>query len=77
MLKAKCDSKGRLYLREAIRAKYGDAFIVVETSHGLTLLPVPKDPVKDLAELGKALKGQSIREIKNRIRERAKREVGE
>ena len=72
---SKCDSKGRLYLKEALRSRYGDKFIVVETGDAVTLRPVPDDPVADLQLLGKALKSNSIKTIKKRILTRARKEV--
>ena len=75
MQKAQCDAKGRIYLREKTRKKYGKKFVVVEAPGELILLPIPDDPVKDLEELGKPLRGLSIKEIKRRIRERAMKEV--
>ena len=67
----KCDSEGRLYLRESIRSRHGVEFVIVETSSGLLLLPVPDDPAADLAELGKKLADLSVKDIKKRLRKRA------
>ena len=68
---AKCDRKGRLYLRESIRSRHGVEFAIVETSIGLLLLPVPDDPAADLAKLGEKLAGLSVKDIKKRLRTRA------
>ncbi len=75
MLKVKCDAKGRVYLRERLRMKYGDEFIVVERPDSLVLLRVPKDPVKDLARLGRTLQGFSLKAIRQRVRKRALKEA--
>jgi hypothetical protein len=75
MIRATCDRKGRLYLQESVRAKYGKTFIVVEAPGELVLLPVPDDPVKDLREWGKPLQGMSMEEIKQAIQEQAEKEV--
>ncbi len=75
MLRVECDRKGRLYLKEALRSRYGEKFVIVEAPHELILLPVPKDPVKDLAELGRPLRKHSLVSIKRRIREQAKWEA--
>ena len=75
MQTAQCDAKGRIYLREKTREKYGERFVVVEAPDEIILLPIPKDPVADLAELGKPLRHLSLRQIKAKIRERAKKEV--
>ncbi len=76
MTTAQCDSKGRLYLKEALRTRYGEKFIIVETPKSVLLLPVPKDPIKDLSEIGKALKGRSLKDLKKHIRQSAVKEVG-
>lgn len=76
MIKTKCDSRGRLYLRDVIRSRFGEEFIVVETKDGVLLLPVPSDPVADLASIGKALSGLSIDEIKKGIAQRAQEDAG-
>ena len=75
MLESKCDSKGRIYLQQKLRAIYGDSFVVVERRDGIVLLPVPDDPAKDLASLGQSLKGESIQKIRKRARRRAKEEA--
>ena len=75
MMEITCDRKGRIYLEESIRARYGKKFIVVEAPGELVLLPVPDDPVKDLREWGKPLRGMSMEEIKQAIQEQAEKEV--
>jgi len=76
MLKTICDKKGRIRLSQAIRSKYGEEFIVVEMPGELVLLPVPDDPVNDLQEIGRSLRGLSVEDLKRRIDEEAQREVG-
>ena len=76
MQRAQCDKKGRIYLKEALRSRYGERFVIIETHHGLVFVPVPSDLVADLAELGKQLPTDSIETIKKRIRRRAVREAG-
>lgn len=76
MMETTCDKKGRIHLREAIRARYGEKFVVVQMPDELVLRPVPKDPVRDLEEIGRALKGRSVEELKELIDEQARREVG-
>ena len=68
MQTAKCDRKGRLYLRESIRSRLGVEFPMVETSSGLLLLSVPDDPAADLAELGEKLAHLSMKDFKGRLR---------
>ena len=76
MITAECDEKGRIYLQESIRAKYGKRFIVVEAPGELVLLPVADDPVKALRDIGRSLRGLSVEDLKKRIDEQAQREVG-
>jgi len=71
----KCDERGRLYLKEAVRTRYGEEFILVEAPEEILLLPVPADPLQDLAELGKKLPKLSLRELRTGIRRRAQQEA--
>ena len=41
----------------------------------IKLLPIPDNPLQDLAELGKPLKSHSLKAIKKKIRQKAKEEV--
>ena len=75
MLKSKCDSKGRLYLRESVRDRYGEQFVVVQAPDRLILLPVPSDAVSDLRQLGKPLRGLSLKQIKRQIANQAEKEA--
>lgn len=75
MMKTRCDKKGRIYLRPSICTKYGRDFLVVEKPGELVLLPVPADPLKDLREWGKPLRGMSLKEIKRAIQDQAEEEV--
>lgn len=71
----KCDGKGRIYLKEALRSRYGDRFMIVEAPDELVLLPVPDDAVHDLAELGRRLPKASMKQLRASILARAKKEV--
>jgi len=75
MLKVQCDKNGRIYLKRRLRARYGEKFIVLETARDIVLLPVPRDPVRALQEIGKPLRGYSIAQIKAMIREQAEKEA--
>ncbi len=66
-----CDAKGRLYLKEELRKKYGDRFIAVPAAGEIVLLPVPKDPVKDLQEVAGKARKLSLKRLKKLIRETA------
>lgn len=72
---ARCDKKGRIYLKESLRTRYGDRFVLIEGPDELVLLPVPDDPVEDLRELGGKLPKISLQELRAKILERARREV--
>ena len=71
----KCDEKGRLYLKRSWRQRVGEEFFVVVAPRKIILLPVPEDPVADLAEIGKALPKKSTRELRSEIRKQAEHEV--
>ena len=75
MQRTRCDEKGRLLLRKTTRERYGEDFFVVEVPGEIILMPIPDDPLKDLEDLGKSLRGMSLKQIKERIRRRAMREV--
>ena len=71
----KCDERGRLYLKEAVRMRYGEKFVLVEAPDEIVLLPVPADPLKDLVDLGRKLPKLSLRQLRARIRRRAEQEA--
>jgi hypothetical protein len=75
MQTAQCDKKGRLLLRPALRRRYGDQFLIVEVPRKVILLPIRRDPVKDLREWGKKLEHLSLGEIKRIIDKQAMEEV--
>ncbi len=75
MFTTQCDSRARLYLRESLRERYGERFVVEERADGVLLVPLPQDPVRDLAELGRPLRNLTLQEIKDCIAEQAD-EVG-
>jgi hypothetical protein len=76
MIIAECDEEGRIQLGPELRQRYGRRFFIVEAPGELVLLPVAEDPVKDLQELGRSLRGLSVEDLKRRIDEEAQREVG-
>jgi hypothetical protein len=75
MITAECDEEGRFRLGPELRQRYGRRFFVVEAPGELVLLPVAEDPVKDLQEIGRSLRGLSVEDLKRRIDEQAQREV--
>ena len=70
-----CDERGRLVVPKDVREKYGNAFYVVKGLGKVVLIPVAKDPLKDLEELGEKLPELSVKEIKERARKRALKEA--
>ena len=67
-----CDAKGRIYLPEDVRKKYGTRFFVVPAGDKILLFPLVDDPVKDFAELGKKLpQHMTVAELKADLRKYA------
>ncbi|HOW73323.1 MAG TPA: AbrB/MazE/SpoVT family DNA-binding domain-containing protein [Phycisphaerae bacterium] len=77
MMRTTCDGKGRIYLEESVRAKYGESFLVLEGRRELILRPIPRDPMQDLREIGRKLEGYSIEALKRMVDEQADKEVSE
>jgi len=72
-----CDDRGRLLLSKDIREKYGVKFVVIRGLDEVVLRPIPRDPIKDLQELGKKIpKNLSIKELKQQAREIAIKQAG-
>ena len=70
------DSNGRLYLPAELRQKYGEKFHLVQYEDRIELIPIDEDPLQAVREeIGDALEGESIAELQEEARERAKREV--
>ncbi|MBI4168229.1 MAG: AbrB/MazE/SpoVT family DNA-binding domain-containing protein [Candidatus Aenigmarchaeota archaeon] len=73
---AVCDDRGRVSLGSEVIEKFGRRFHVVVMPNEVVLVPVSKDPLKDLAEMGKKLpKGLTITDLKRVGRERAIKEA--
>ena len=70
-----CDQRGRMYLKQSVRSRYGEKFLVLEVPGEIVLIPVADDPVQDLARLGRPLKDKSLDELKAGIVERAVQEI--
>jgi len=75
MKAAQCDKKGRIYLKQSLRSRYGEKFVILEASSEIVLLPVPCDPVEDLADLGRPLKDHTLKQLREKILHRAKEEA--
>ncbi|MCF2136838.1 MAG: AbrB family transcriptional regulator [Candidatus Thorarchaeota archaeon] len=65
------DERGRVCIPKAMREKTGNTFFIVETQRGILLVPVPSDPVKQLAEIGRKIPELSIEELRRAIAEQA------
>ena len=76
MQTSQCDKKGRLLLSQAVRSRYGEKFLALEGRRELILRPIPRDPLQDLREIGRLLKGKSVEELKKAIEQQATEEVG-
>lgn len=72
------DSQGRLYLSSDLRKQYGERFHVVEYEDRLELIPIDEDPLQAVRdEIGDALEGESIEELREEALQRAKQEAEE
>lgn len=70
------DSHGRLYLSSELRKKYGEKFHIVEYEDRLELIPIDENPLQAVRdEIGDALEGESIEELREQALDRAKREA--
>jgi len=70
------DSHGRLYLSSELRQKYGEKFHVVEYEDRLELIPIDEDPLQAVRdEIGDALEGESIEQLREEALDRAKQEA--
>lgn len=72
-----CDEKGRILLPRSAREQFGRSFHIVKTKVDILLVPSSKDPLKELAELGRTskLRDLPIPEIRASARRRAAREA--
>lgn len=69
------DSQGRLYLSSDLRKQYGEKFHVVQYEDRLELIPIEEDPLQAVRdEIGDALEGASIEELREEALYRAKQE---
>lgn len=69
------DERGRIYLPKDIRRDYGEQFRIVRLHDGIKLLPVPEDPVEDLADALEPLTELSPDEIGRAVEEEALEEI--
>lgn len=67
------DKQGRIYLPKQLKKDLGRKFFAVKINKDIMLVPVPADPVKELARIGKGLPRKSIKKLKKEILEEASR----
>ncbi|USS40982.1 AbrB/MazE/SpoVT family DNA-binding domain-containing protein [Thermococcus aggregans] len=72
---SKIDSKGRVYIPKSMRKKLTKDVYLVETPEGILIIPKPKDPIKELEQIGKKLPEKSIEELKKDIIKQALEEL--
>ena len=71
-----CDQRGRITLGKEVTQKFGRKFHVVVMPREVVLIPVPKDPLKDLREMGKKIpKHLTLRDLKRIAEEEAMKEA--
>lgn len=71
-----CDEKGRIVLPKQVREAFGRRFVIVPALGEILLLPIPRDPVKRLGELGRkaGISQMSLSQLKRSIAEEASRQ---
>ncbi len=71
------DDRGRVTLGSKIVGKHGKKFAVVETVDDIILIPIPKDPIAALRELGRkaGIDKYSIKELRKMALEEAEKEA--
>jgi len=79
MSKVDVDSHGRVYIPKNYREEYGDSFRIVPYRGELKLIPVAKDPVKDLRDRTESLRksDKSVKELKKEARDELRKKAGE
>ena len=66
------DRQRRIYLPKRFKEKAGNKFFIVKIGDEIRLVPIPANPVEDLAKLGRKLPAKSIRQFKKEISAEAK-----
>ena len=71
------DERGRITLGTSLLGKYGKQFAVITAMKEIVLIPVAKDPLGRLHELGKGagIQRYSLTQLKKMGREAAEREA--
>ncbi|HUY70400.1 MAG TPA: hypothetical protein VMV00_02425 [Candidatus Baltobacteraceae bacterium] len=73
----KIDERCRVTIGKKAVARYGKRFWMLDTPDGIVLVPVPKDPIKELEALGKrsGIGRYTMEEVKKIIEAEAKKEA--
>ena len=76
---ATVDSRARITIGSEIVKKYGNRFFIVQAPGEVVLIPVPKDPIKDLMEWGEkaGFHGMTSKQIRRMAEEQAYAEIDE
>jgi len=71
------DERGRITLGAKILHKYGKRFAVVSAGNEIVLVPIAKDPVAKLAQIGKqaGIDRYTLKELKKMAKQEAKKEA--
>lgn len=73
----KADKKVRVCISKSTVKKYGDTFILLRSAREIILLPVPKDPIKEMRVLGQkaGVYKFSLEKLRKLIREETLKEA--
>ena len=69
------DRNGRIYLPSRMRRNLGKKFLVSLRGNEIILVPLPDDPIRDLAEIGKKLPDKSLKRFRAEILEEAENDI--
>ncbi|HVC58192.1 MAG TPA: hypothetical protein VND15_01815 [Candidatus Acidoferrales bacterium] len=73
----KIDERCRVTIGKKAVARYGKKFRMFDTPDGIFLVPIPKDPISELEELGRRSKiaKYTLKEVKEIVLSEAKKEA--
>ncbi len=69
------DRQRRIYLPRKFNEKVGGKFFILKLGNEIRLVPVPRDPAKNLGEIGGKLPKKSIKQLKKDILAEAQKGV--
>jgi DNA-binding transcriptional regulator/RsmH inhibitor MraZ len=67
--------KGWVYIPKKFQEKLSRHMFIVDTQHGLLLVPAPDDPVAEIEKIGEKLPAITIKELKAEIMKQAVEEL--